>query len=100
MLGEPARPGSAGALDIRITERDRLCGDWKETGWVCWTEKGEVLRLLCEAAGCSARPTGAGGRAPAGHGGTRRHPFSGAPCGSSLETGHARVEISISNLIF
>ena len=88
MLGDPGED----LLDIRITEGDRLCCDRKETGWICWTEKGEVLRLLCEAGG--------GGGAPAGHGGTGRHPLSGAPCGSPLETGHAGVEISISNLIF
>ena len=96
MLGDPGED----LLDIRITEGDRLCCDRKETGRICWTEEGEVLRLLCEAAGSSRLLAGAGGGAPARHGGTRRHPFSGAPCGSPLETGHPGVEISVSNLIF
>ena len=96
MLGDPGDD----LLDVRITEGDRLCWDRKETGWICWTEEGEVLRLLCEAAATARLLPGARGGAPARHGGTRRHPFSGAPCGSPLETGHPGVEISVSNLIF
>ena len=96
MLGDPGND----LLDVGITEGDRLAGDRKETGWICWTEEAEVLRLLCEAAGRSRLLAGAGGGAPARHGGTRRHPVRGAPGGSPLQTGHSGVEISVSNLIF